>query len=363
MPDRAYLDHNATAPLRDEAFTLIADVLRETGNPSSIHRFGRAARAHVETARGAVASALDVGPGQVVFTSGATEGNNTILRGFAGRRILASAIEHPAIRDSGVEHEKIPVTPAGLVDLARLESMLSRSPVALVSIQLVNNETGVIQPVAEAARLARAHGALLHCDAVQGFGRIPFTRASLGADFLTLSSHKIGGPQGVGATVFAPGAPLPKLLSGGGQERRQRAGTENVAGIAGFGAAVGAALRDIAAFQDLAALRDALESRIAGDPRVTIYGRGAPRVANTSCFGVSGWPAETQLIHYDLAGIAVSSGAACSSGSVQPSAVLTAMGVSAEDARCAIRVSFGWNSQEKDMALFLSAWNKRSARN
>lgn len=356
----AYLDFNASAPTKPQVLELTFDVLKETGNASSIHFYGRNARKHIENARSQIAKVLDVGPQQIVFNSGATEGNNTILNGFRDKRVLVSAIEHPSILQSCIANpEKIAVTTDGVVDLEAFEKQIAQGePPALVSVMLVNNETGVIQPVAEIAKIAKKYGSLVHTDAVQALGRIKFTREELGVDFITLSSHKIGGPQGAGAICFAAKAPLPKLLFGGGQERRQRAGTENVAAIAGFGLATELALQDIEKFQSLRILREKIETRLLESNRVTIYGHNAPRVSNTTSFSVSGSPSETQLMNYDLSGAAVSSGSACSSGTIKPSGVLIAMGASEEDAKCAIRVSLGWSSTEKDIEIFLSAWDK-----
>lgn len=359
MQNVTYLDFNASSPIKPAVLELVCAVMAETGNASSIHFFGRGARKHIETARSQIAATLNVGPQQVIFNSGATEGNNTILKGFAGKRILVSAIEHPSVLESGITVEQIAVTRDGVVDLTAFEKQIATGDApALVSVMLVNNETGVIQPVAEIAAIAKRYGAMVHTDAVQAYGRIAFTREELGVDYITLSSHKIGGPQGAGAIVFAAKAPLPKLLYGGGQERRQRAGTENVAAIAGFGLAAELAVRDIAHFQSLSPLRDKIETRLRDSNRVTIYGQNAPRVSNTTSFSLSGITSETLLMSFDLAGIAVSSGSACSSGTIKPSHVLTSMGASDDDAKSAVRISLGWNTNENDIENFMSVWNK-----
>lgn len=364
MPKPVYLDFNASSPLKPQVLERMIDVLKDSGNASSIHFYGRNARKYVEAARSSIAAILSVDPQQVIFNSGATEGNNTILKGFAGKRILVSAIEHPSVIESGVAVEQITVTRDGVVDLAAFEQQIAAGkPPALVSVMLVNNETGVIQPVAEIARIAKQYGALVHTDAVQAFGRIPFTRESLNVDFITLSSHKIGGPQGAGAIIFAAKAPLPKLLFGGGQERRQRAGTENVAAIAGFGRAAELAIQDMDEFQKLSELRDILESHLKKNADIKIYGEEADRVSNTTSFTFRGRPSETQLMNYDLSGAAVSSGSACSSGTIKPSHVLIAMGASEAEAKSAIRVSLGWNSTRNDIDIFLNAWDKLGAKN
>lgn len=357
-----YFDHNATTPIRPAAVEAMTSALSEVGNPSSIHSFGRGARKVVETARKIIGDALDVSSGQVFFNSGATEGNNTILKGFGGKRILVSSVEHPSVIECGVPVDRIPVTQDGIVDLDEFQRMVTATSPALVSVMMVNNETGVIQPIADIARIAKAAGAIVHCDAVQAFGRIPFTRESLGVDFITLSSHKIGGPMGSGAIVVAPHASLPKLMEGGGQERRSRAGTENVPGIAGFGAAAAAAVADIPSFSRLSALRDRIETELLKSPRVTIYGRKAQRVSNTISCTVDGIAGDTLLMAFDIEGIALSSGSACSSGTVKFSHVLKAMGVPERQNCAALRISLGWTTTEKEVELFLTVWNNLRAR-
>jgi cysteine desulfurase len=349
-----YLDYNATAPLREAAFAAMAEVLRAPGNPSSVHRQGRQARRQVEEAREILAAAIGAAPAGVIFTSGGTEANNLALTGFPGRRVLASAVEHPSILKGAVD-AIVPVDRFGVVDLAALDEMLAAEPrPALLALMLANNETGVIQPVAEAAALAHRRGAWVHADAIQALGKIPVDMAALGLDSLSLSAHKIGGPQGVGALVLAdPEAELRPLLVGGGQERRHRAGTENVAGIVGFGAAI-ADLGDIAAEGGrLAGLRDRVE-RAALDslPGITIFGRKVGRLPNTSCLALPGVPAQTLLMALDLAGCAVSAGSACSSGKLSPSAVLLAMGEE-RLAASAIRISLGWATTERDIEDFI----------
>lgn len=361
-----YLDYNATAPVRPAAAAAVAEVLALTGNASSVHGFGRRARARVEDAREAVAELAGARPEQVVFTSGGTEANNQALAWVAGgrtqvaagRRILVSAGEHDSILRAAPEAVRVPLDPVGIVDLPALGVLLAGNPApTLVSVMLANNETGVIQPVAEVARMARAAGALVHCDAVQAAGKIPLDFADLGVDLMSLSAHKLGGPQGVGALVVGEESGLEPLLRGGGQERRRRAGTENVIGIAGFAAAAREAARDLADFAGLVRWRDRLEAGVrALAPAARLFGAGAPRLVNTACFALPGLGAETQVMALDLAGVAVSAGAACSSGKVQPSHVLRAMGADEETADCAIRVSLGWASEAADVEAFLEAW-------
>lgn len=365
---RLYLDHNATAPLRPEAREALTQALALTGNASSIHREGRQARALLEAARRQLADLLGRAPAAVHFTASATEANNTLLRGLelgGGRpRLLLSAGEHPSVLAAAPEGERLALRPDGRLDLAALERALAGPRPALVALQAANNETGVCQDLAAAATLCRAAGAWLHVDAVQAAGRLEPTAWSGAADSLALSSHKLGGPQGAGALILlrSEGAEvtLRPLLAGGGQEGRRRAGTEPVALIAGFGAAAEAAARDReAAAPRLQDFRDALESGLrALEPETTIFGEAAPRLPNTTCFAVPGVKAETALIALDLAGVAVSSGAACSSGRVERSHVLTAMGAAPGLAAGALRVSTGWDSDEEAVAGFLDRWAK-----
>lgn len=354
MPSIAYLDHNATSPLRPAAFDAMAEAMRVGGNPSSVHAAGRRARAIVDKARREVASLAGAEPSEIVFTSGGTEANNLALSGAGRRRVLVSAIEHDSVRRAAPQAELLPVDGNGVLDLAALERGLASSDEpALVSVMLANNETGVLQPIAEVVRLARSAGALVHCDAVQGAGKVPVNLRDLGVDYLSLSAHKIGGPTGVGALVLRKGAPLLPAIRGGGQESNRRAGTENVAGIAGFGAAAMLAAPGL----DVMALRGELELslvQIAAGARV--FGAAAPRLGNTSCISMPGVPAETQVMAFDLAGVCISAGSACSSGKVQRSPALDAMGVPAAEAACATRISLGWNTEAADIERLIAAW-------
>jgi cysteine desulfurase len=358
----AYLDWNATGRLRPQAQAAVTAALAVTGNPSSVHAAGRAARHLVEAAREQVAALVGVAARDVVFTSGGTEANMLALSPALGEVLLVSAIEHPSVRCGGrfAAVEEIPVTAAGLVDLAALERQLAGRSRPLVSLMLANNETGAIQPVAEAAAMVHASGGLIHVDAVQGPGRIACDFNALGADLMTLSAHKIGGPQGAGALIRRDGIALDPLIKGGGQERGARAGTENVAGIAGFGAATEAAACHLAEeAAHMAGLRDRLEAGLrAMASDAVVFGAEADRLPNTTLFSVPGMKAETAVIAVDLEGVAVSSGAACSSGKVAPSHVLEAMGVPLELARGAIRVSLGYSTTDDEIGAFLKAWAK-----
>jgi len=328
------------------------EALEDGGNASSVHAEGRAARRHLDDAREAIARAVGALPGMVVFTSGGSEANNLALKGVKADRLLVSAIEHPSVFEaamaSGKTVEIIPVTPSGTIDLSALEAALPGSP-AMVSIMLANNETGVIQPVREVVALAGRHGARVHCDAVQALGKIPVNFGLLGADMLTVSAHKLGGPLGCGALVIRDGLSLSPLMHGGAQEFRRRAGTENVPAIAGFAAVLQENPHNIKA------LRDDLESALEG---VVVIGKDAERLPNTTCFARPGMLAETLLIAFDLEGIAVSSGSACSSGKVAKSHVLIAMGLAPEITAGAIRISLGWNTTSEDIERFGAAWRR-----
>jgi cysteine desulfurase len=375
---RSYLDYNATAPMRPEVRRACVAAFDQFGNPSSVHGEGRDARAVIEEARTAVAGLAGVSPRGVTFTASGTEAANLVLTpAIAGRgrapltRLIISAGEHSCVlkghRFAPSAVELAPLRDDGRIDLDLLAQILQRSggPVML-ALQGANNETGIIQPVAEAAALVHAAGGIVVCDAVQLAGRAPSAAAALGADFLILSAHKIGGPKGAGALVAAShdiGVAAP-LVRGGGQERGLRAGTENVAGIAGFGAAAGAALAERAAEPArLAKLCEGLAAHIARTaPDAVIFGAGVDRLPNTLCFAVPGIAAETLVIALDLAGVAVSSGAACSSGKVARSHVLDAMRVDPALGAGAIRLSLGWSSNEADVAHFGEAFAEIASR-
>ncbi|HEX8231742.1 MAG TPA: cysteine desulfurase family protein [Caulobacteraceae bacterium] len=357
---RVYLDYNATAPIRPQAKAAVVAALETGGNPSSIHAAGRAARALVERAREQVAALAGARPQDLTFTSGGTEANNLAIANAVAagaRRIIVGATEHPSVMEAavatGLPVETWPVDRHGVADLDWLRDRLARWSQAdgppFVCLMLANNETGVIQPVAEAAELVHAVGGRLHCDAVQAVGKIEVRAYDLGCDSLSLSAHKLGGPTGAGALVTLCGFELAKQTHGGGQERGRRGGTENVPGIAGFGAAA-----EMAALQD-SGWRDAAARRLKQEADVTVFGEGAERLPNTLCFAAEGLSSELQLMALDLAGVMVSSGSACSSGKVKASPVIAAMDFP-DLAGCAIRVSGGWATTEADWAAFADAW-------
>ena len=357
-----YLDYNATAPIKPPVVEAVAEAMMLAGNPSSVHGFGRDVRKRIEDAREQIAALVDCTPAELVFTAGGTEANNTALRGAGRRAVIVSAIEHPAILRTAEavagDLVVLPVDGDGVLDLGALDAALgSHGPGALVSVMLANNETGVIQPVAEIAARARAAGALVHCDAVQAPGRIPVSFAGLGVDMMSVAAHKFAGPKGIGALIVRSGLDIAPLITGGGQERGLRGGTENAAGIVGFGAAAALAQDDLAKAGQIAALRDRLEARLREtEPDVVIFSEGASRLPNTSCLTMPGVQSETQVMGLDLAGVAVSAGSACSSGKVEPSHVLRALGAPDGIGGCAIRVSMGWATTEDEIERFLGAW-------
>lgn len=377
MSKRVYLDYNASAPVRTEVRETVAQMLEKQGNPSSVHAEGRALRSRVEAAREHVAALVGAEPRDVIFTSGGTEANITALspanvNQTAPERVVLfmSGIEHPSVAAGGRfasgRIRKVRATQDGVIDVAALEREIaslretdSTAPF-MVSLMLANNETGAIQPVAHVSEIVRSHGGVLHSDAVQAAGKVPVDMGALGVHMLTLSAHKIGGPQGVGALVLGDGMPsLPEpLMTGGGQELRARSGTENVAGICGFGVAAEIAARNTGRMAELARLRDRLEQGIRDRaPEAMIFAANTDRLPNTTNFAVSGMKSETVIISLDLAGIAVSAGSSCSSGKVEQSHVLQAMGVADDVARGAIRVSLGWDTTRNDIDAFLSAWS------
>jgi cysteine desulfurase len=367
MNQRSYLDYNATAPLRPEVREAMTEALAVYGNPSSVHAEGRASRALIEEARAKVAALVAARPEDVIFTSGGTEANALALAAQPGGawHCYMSSVEHPSVLAGGRFYPetttRISVTRDGLINLEILASELKKHHLGgwrpFVSLMAANNETGAIQPVAEASEIVHSAGGLIHTDAVQAAGRIKLDIGALGVDMLSLSAHKIGGPKGVGALVLGNGAAVEALIKGGGQERRRRAGTENVAGIVGFGVAAELARADLGKAREIARLRDALEKEtLAIAPDALVLSAKVERLPNTSCIAVPGVKAETLVIGLDLAGVAVSSGAACSSGKVEASHVLSAMGVPEEVAQGAIRVSLGFATRRDDIENFLKAF-------
>jgi cysteine desulfurase len=369
--DRVYLDWNATTPLRPEAREAMAAALDLSGNPSSVHAEGRASRRLVEDARAVIAEAVGASARNVVFTSGGTEANSLALMprlrrnsGLPINRLVVAAIEHASVLAGGrfpkEAIEILGVGKSGVVDLDHLREILADGPPALVSVMSANNETGALQPVAEVADIVHGAGGLLHVDAVQSFGKIAFNIKEMKADLISISAHKIGGPKGVGALVLANGLTgLEASIRGGGQEQGRRAGTENLLGIAGFGAAAKAAMASLSGDRDrVENLREWLETGLRQTRGVIVFSENAPRLPNTTLFTVPGLKAETAVIGFDLEGIAVSSGSACSSGKVEPSHVLEAMGFGSDLAKGAVRLSLGWSTTEADIDCCLEAWRK-----
>ncbi|MFC7290338.1 cysteine desulfurase family protein [Hirschia litorea] len=368
--DPIYCDYNATAPLRPQSKDAMVMAMEIGANPSSVHRLGRSARSCLEEAREIVASAIGACREDLTFTSGGTEANAAILNGVRLQEPLLMPIvcgfEHDAVLAQLPDAISAQVTSDGQIDLVWLEDLLKnwphegRSP--FLSLMLANNETGVIQPVEAAANLIHAADGLIHCDAVQGLGKMPVSVLDGELDYVTLSGHKVGGPAGIGAFYIRAGAPFKATLLGGGQEMGLRSGTQNLIGAAGFGAAVDAALNEEAKLVTLASKRDNMEARLKSVANVTVFGENVPRLPNTSCVSVEGLRAETQVMAMDLEGVAVSSGSACSSGKVKQSHVLASMGVPDELALGAIRFSFGWATIDEDFERASDAWIRAAQR-
>lgn len=367
---KIYFDYNATCPIRPEVIDFMAEAMRQTGNASSMHSFGRSSRRLVEEGRGRLADILSIRPNQVIFNSGATEGNNTILNKFRNQCVFISAIEHPSILQAAENISEdthlIPTDEHGVIRLDTLKGMLNEHNPALISVMLVNNESGVIQPVKDITRIAKEHNPeiIVHSDITQAIGRLEIKFDDLGVDFASLSAHKFGGPQGVGALIMKRGLQVPKLLLGGGQERRQRAGTENVAGIAGLGLAAQICGENLVAYQEkLTHYKQQIENAISQtSSQIRIFGQEAERVANTVLFSLPGLKAETVLMNFDLEGIALSSGSACSSGTLQSSHVVQSMGANDEELIASIRLSMGWATTQEEVDQFITIWQKMSQR-
>ena len=355
-----YLDYNATAPVWPQVIQGVGEAMRTLGNPSSVHAFGREARSLVEGARDNIASLINAKPSQIIFTSGGTEANNLALNQRNSEPIIVSSIEHDSVLKAPTNKKIIDVDSEGVIRLEHLNSLLVESAEeSLVSIMLANNEIGTIQPIKEVAKMAQRHGLSVHCDVIQALGKIDVDWQELGVDLMSLSAHKIGGPQGVGALVVEEGLEFSSLLKGGGQERYRRAGTENVPGIVGFGIAADLVRENRIKMNNTAKLREKLENGLRSIvPDLKFYGSQADRLPNTSCFSMRDVEAEVQLVAFDLDGVMVSSGSACSSGKVTISHVLSAMGVPDGEASTAIRVSFGWQNNLRDVEEFLATWQK-----
>lgn len=358
-----YLDHNASSPIHPEVIDAVTHTMSIKGNPSSVHTDGRAIRALMEDARESVARAVTALPQAITFVSGGTEANATVIKGLTASgavvEVLSSSIEHPSVLAHVSEANRVPVTRQGVLGLEKLEELLSaRNAPFLFCLMLANNETGVIQPVAEVADLVHSFGGLLLCDAIQGLGKLSMDVNALGADFYTFSAHKIGGPQGVGCIITTGEAELAAFLTGGGQERGKRSGTENVAGICGFGKAAEIAIERAVSYQD-ARLRNKLEREMMrARPEAFVFGHEVPRLPNTTNISLPGVPSQQQIIKLDLAGFSISAGSACSSGKIEPSHVLEAMGLSPELALSAIRISTGPATTWADLEEFVAVWSR-----
>jgi cysteine desulfurase len=352
-----YLDHNATSPLRPAARAAMMAAMAVDGNPSSVHGFGRAARRLMEDAREDLARLVRANPEDILFTSGATEANNALLRGLAVQTILVSATEHDSVLAAAPGAIRLPVDGQGRLDLVSFEQAIDGLPTPfLVSVIWVNNETGVIQPVDEIAAITRKHGGWIHLDAVQALGKVPVNLCGLDVDAISLSAHKVGGPIGIGALVLRWDMPLAPWQLGGGQERRRRAGTENIIGIAGFAAAARASVEEINQMAVFAEWRQEIEQHLLSRySDAVILGADASRVGNTLCFARPGQPSQNQVMKMDLRGLAVSAGSACSSGKVKPSHVATAMGFDDIIAGSVLRLSFGWSNRVEDVAVIKNA--------
>ncbi|MEM8799326.1 MAG: cysteine desulfurase family protein [Pseudomonadota bacterium] len=350
-----YLDYNATAPLRPEAKDAMASALEIVGNPSSPHRFGRDARALIEDAREAVAKAVGALPEQILFTSGGTEANAMALKGASPQNWLVGSDAHPSLAFLFDERaNRLPIDADGRIDHSDIERIVQSNAGRVTHLALVwaNNETGVIHPIRDLANLATELGLTMHIDGVQWLGKGATDFAELGAMSLSISAHKIGGPAGVGALILKDVNAMPPIFAGGGQERRRRGGTENLLGIVGFGAAVKA----LGSIDEEASRLQRLKTRLEAELEsmgARIVAQSSPRLANTTMVITPGMPSQLQLMKLDLAGIACSAGSACSSGKVEGSAVLSAMGFPGEEARRALRISMGRETTEGEIDTFL----------
>ncbi len=357
-----YLDYNATVPVRPEVIDEMGRVMAAGGNASSVHSLGRKAKATLEKSRQGIADMINCRPQMITFTSGGTEANNIALRCVGAGRLIVAATEHDSILDVARnfpgETVILPVSSNGLIDPAKLATLLQESDrKTVVSIMLANNETGILQDIAVLSELVHEHGALMHTDAVQAFGKIPLDFRALGVDMMSLSAHKIGGPQGVGAFVAWEKINVEPLIRGGGQELGRRSGTENLPGIAGFGVAAGLVPKSIQLMKQVGEWRDRIENTLSQHSNtVRFFGVQSPRLPNVTSVLMPGVSSETQVMAMDLEGICVSAGSACSSGKVKASHVITAMGGTPDEAASTLRISLGWNSREEDVDRFIAAW-------
>lgn len=355
-----YLDYNATTPLRAEVKVELLDALGEPNNPSSIHSLGRSARRRLEKSRNQIATLINSPTENIIFTSGGTEANNLALKGGQYTDIIVSSIEHEAVLSAISDAKKISVDKDGIIILPELENVLAEiNGDCLVSIMWANNETGVIQPIKEIVEIASKYGARVHSDAVQALGKIPINFRESGLSMMSISAHKIGGPTGIGALVIADGVELKPALVGGGQEKGRRSGTENILGAIGFGKAAEVVAQNPAENKRIQSLRDLFETKLSQCfPKVNILSQNVPRLGNTSAVVMPGVLAETQVMGFDLEGICLSAGAACSSGKVKRSHVVEAMKIGDEPTTNTIRVSFGWDSTELEIDFLVGSWLK-----
>lgn len=355
-----YMDYNASAPLLPVVKDAMIEVLEKSGNSSSIHSHGRSMRSYVDTARREILKNVGAHGAKLIFTGSATESNNTVLRGVKAKSHIISSIEHPSVFQVRDDLHHIPVNEGGVINLKALEGLLKELPApALVSVMLANNETGVIQPVREVASIAHSYGAIVHTDAVQAVGRIPLSFHDLDVDIMTIAAHKFGGPSGIAAVVYRDPIELSPLVLGGGHEQGLRAGTQNVALIEGMRVAIEEACTASENPQSLKELRDQMEGEILDlSSEARVMGKDAERIPNTSCLSMPGVSAEVQLMAFDLAGISVSSGSACSSGKVRPSHVMEAMGVDVTQSGGVLRISLGWNTKKQDVDAFVQTWKQ-----
>lgn len=359
--DYVYADYNATSPIIDSVRKSILEVLsKQILNPSSLHRKGQEARKILQDARDNVRGIIGaLGDKEVVFTSGATEANNLVMRGVAGYRHVISAIEHPSILNSAYNPHIIPVNQEGVVDLLELKKILSKleRDRVIVSVMMANNETGVIQPVKEVAEIAHKFGAICHTDAAQSVGKIEVNMEDLGVDLLTLSAHKFGGIAGSGVLIFDKKLVIEPIVIGGGQEKGLRGGTENIVAIAGLSAALQDIPDLLSKMDEIKKLRDQLECELLNlASGIKIFGKNSKRLPNTSLIYMPKVRSDVQLMHFDLNNIAVSNGSACSSGKVEPSHVLLAMGATKEQAECSIRISIGPKTKPRDVEKIVDCW-------